>query len=235
MRMKPYMYVLSGLLLLAAPVTGLLLPEAAVRAQDRAFAETKTVPMENITLDTAAALRYSKKIELSGSGTCIYLMDVAEGTSRSSAEATQAALDFLHTLTPSGAEPDSVTAKAVLETYADGQCLLLWQTQLVWSDGPEILLTLDDDTGRPLRLLVSAESAEALYALWPELSEPDDVLLRRLQIADHVRQALEAAGGVEDWQWSADSDSLRLTVEGEPLVLSLWIEPTIPIVNFNGA
>lgn len=233
--MKPYMYVLSGLLLLAAPVTGLLLPEAAVHAQDRAAAETKTVPMENITLDTAAALRYSKKMELSGSDTCVYLMDVAEGTSRSSAEAKQAALDFLRVLTQTDAEPDSVTAKAVLETYSDGQCLLLWQTQMAWSDGPEILLTLDDDTGRPLRLLVTAGAAEALYDLWPELSEPDDVLLRRLQIADHIRQTLEAAGGVEDWEWSADSDSLRLTVEGEPLALSLWIEPTIPTINFNGA
>lgn len=171
--MKKGMGFLAALLLTAALAAGLFLPETVIRAQELHAERVEVVPMENVELDTAAALRYSNKIELAGAGACVYLMDVAEGTHLTETEAVDVGLSFLHALSQDAAAPDTATAKAVLETYFNGQCLLLWETRLTWTGGMELVLTLDDETGRLLRFQISsyaADAADVLFPmLWPEL------------------------------------------------------------------
>ncbi len=235
--MKKGYYILAAALLLAAIAAGLALPEAAVRMQDSRLASgVRYAQGENLGMDGMEALTIAEKLRIAGAAGRIYQMNVTEGTATDQEEAIRLGREVCAALQEDGSPaPAETTASACLETYTDGSSLLLWQVDMNWDDGTVLSLSLDDETGAVLRLLLyMGVDTEPFSGFWTWDGEDEQARFTQLEALLGRALRRTAAGCELSIQPGETVGTLRLRQEdGTVTDVSAWADLKTGMLNFN--
>lgn len=189
--MKKKYYILAAALLLAAVAVGLALPEAAVRTGDaRLNAKVQYAEGEALSMEGMEPLTLAEKMHIAGKSDRLYRMAVTEGTALHRDEALEIARRVCAAFQEAKApEPEETAVSAFVETYTNGNSLLLWGVDMTWENGTLLSMSIDDETGAVLRLMFfTAAGEEPFSGFWTW--ESDDEQSRLAQLSALLGRAL---------------------------------------------
>lgn len=179
--MKKKYYILAAALLLAAVAVGLALPEAAVRTGDaRLSAKVQYAEGEALSMEGMEPLTLAEKMHIAGKSDRLYRMAVTEGTALHRDEALEIARRVCAAFQEAKApEPEETAVSAFVETYTNGNSLLLWGVDMTWENGTLLSMSIDDETGAVLRLMFfTAAGEEPFSGFWTWESDDEQAALR---------------------------------------------------------
>lgn len=187
-------------------------------------------------MDGMEALTIAEKLRIAGSVGRVYQMNVTEGTATDREEALRFGQEVCAALQEDGGPaPAETTASACLETYADGSSLLLWQVDMNWSDGTVLSLSLDDETGAVLRLLLyMGVDTEPFSGFWTWHGEDEQARLGQLEtLLGRALHRTAAACGLSI-QPGETVGTLNLRQEdGTGTDVSAWVDLKFGRINLN--
>lgn len=235
--MKKRYYILAAVLLLAAVAAGLALPEAAVRMDDaRLSAKVQYAEGEALSMEGMKPLTLAEKMHIAGKSDRLYHMAVTEGTALHRDEVLKIAQRVCAALqeakTP---EPEKTTASAFVETYTNGDSLLLWGVDMTWENGTILSMSIDDETGAVLRLMFfTAAGEEPFSGFWTW--ESDDTQSRFAQLSALLGRALMGNAEAAELSVSAGENVGTLLLrqeDGTELTLSVWVSLELGMLNIS--
>lgn len=235
--MKKKYYILAAALLLTAVAVGLALPEAAVRTGDaRMSAKVQYAEGEALSMEGMEPLTLAEKMHIAGKSDRLYRMAVTEGTALHRDEALEIARRVCAAFQEAKApEPEETAVSAFVETYTNGNSLLLWGVDMTWENGTLLSMSIDDETAAVLRLMFfTAAGEEPFSGFWTW--ESDDEQSRLAQLSALLGRAL--MGKAEAAEISVpkgeDVGTLLLRQEdGTELMLSVWVSLELGMINIS--